>query len=85
MKIADEKQIYSYQLVGITLDSTFETSLISIPKSYEHDEPITHLAFMQLYDEDVAKINQRNKDSVFSDENGSGSTTIKIPPRKEKF
>jgi GLPGLI family protein len=85
IKVEDDKQMFSYQLVGIDLKVKFDEQIISIPKAYIRDKPISYHEYMGLYEKKImeniklSKVVQRGKDGSY------GTVTIIQAEMMEKF
>lgn len=89
VKINDTENRYTFELEGIDLKTQFDTSIISVPNAYADNLPITHSAFLQLYNKKVLNINASNRASVKTTSMGNGTHTTwsndSIPIKIEKF
>ncbi len=83
--VRDVNSVFSYKLTGINLKAKFDPATLTVPKTYAKDKPISHAAFVRIY-KDRLKKNEALSRVVETSGNGvTGSTTIKLPEKPEKY
>lgn len=83
--VNDLNSVFSYKLTGIDLKAKFDPAILTVPKNYAKDKPLTHAAFMKLYKDRLTK-NEALARVVETSGNGvTSSTTIKLPEKQEKY
>lgn len=84
VNVYDTDKMYNYELQSINTSEEFDSSFVGIPKAFEYTEPISHGEFMAYYLKKIAEDEEKSK-VVTYDLYGSGTTTIKHAPKREKF
>ena len=84
VNVYDTDKMYNYELQSVNINQDFDHSFIGIPKAFEYTEPISHGEFMAYYLKKIAEDDEKSK-VVTYDLYGSGTTTIKHAPKRERF
>lgn len=84
VNVYDTDKMYNYELQSINTSQEFDSSFVGIPKAFEYTEPISHGEFMAYYLKKIAEDDEKSK-VVTYDLYGSGTTTIKHAPKRERF
>ncbi|SDL76656.1 GLPGLI family protein [Pedobacter sp. ok626] len=83
--VKDANSIYSYELTGINLKASFDPAILTTPKVYQKDKPITQRDFINAYKSRI-KQNEALSRVTFTGDNGTtGNRTITMPEKMEKF
>lgn len=89
VKVNDTANNYSFELEGIDLATSFDSTIIKVPNGYANDNPISHTAFMELYHKKVLEIEANNRASLKTVTTSSGTSTTQsfdtIPAKIEKY
>jgi len=85
VKIYDDKAIYTYEINGINLKDDFNVTILKVPNAYLKDKAISHTRFMSMYNKKLEENVKLSKVVLTGKDGGSGTLTMKLPQKIERF
>lgn len=85
VKAYDDKLAFVFDLKEINLKTKFDEKIISIPKEYIRDKPISHQEFMVLYNKKLSDYAKLSKVVHTSKNGGYGTVSIIVGELMEKY
>ncbi|GGI29434.1 hypothetical protein GCM10008119_37600 [Pedobacter mendelii] len=85
IKVADDQNMFSYQLTGIDLKAKFDPKTVAIPSVYANDKAITYKEYMILYKKKLEAFAKLSKVTTSGKDGSYGTVSITLPAEMEKF
>ncbi|MDN3586810.1 GLPGLI family protein [Pedobacter aquatilis] len=85
IKVSDKQEKFVYELTGIDLKEKVDKDILNVPKDYKDDKPLLHSEFIAIYNKKVADFAKMSNVVQTYPTGGSGTVTITLPEKQEKF
>lgn len=84
IKIADDREVFSYLLTGIDLKAKFDNAILSLPTEYNKEKAISYHEYVNLYKKKAEAYAKLSKVVQTGANGGTGTVVITLSEEMEK-